>query len=330
MALSPHPPPLPPSLLGQAVRRSVRRAAETHCGTRWACTGFTDLAGRAAHPCGIFQGRPFSVFAKLSTAADAAAQFTAELAGLRLLHDLAGVAVPVPVADGVLAVPPGRQLLLFEALPERPPTARGPADWRSIGRALATLHAVPGTRFGLATSNYFGPVPQDNTPVHPDSWAAFYAERRLAPHLRRATDSGYLPAAWPPGSAGSSAGCLRWLVRSHAQPCCTATPSSTTSSAPRPVRCWWMPRPISATPSSIWRCSATSTRYPRTFRRLRRAEADRPRIPGAPRAVAAVRLSGRAVSDGWNAIRTAVPGPHRPGGNQLPVSTAHQPGPDTR
>jgi fructosamine-3-kinase len=199
VALSPHLPPLPPSLLDPAVRAAVQRAASAHCGTRWTGTSFTDLADRAAHPCGIFQGRPFSVFAKLSAAADGHAQFTAELAGLRLLHDLAGVAVPVPVADGVLAVPPGRQLLLFEALPERPPTARGPADWRSIGRALATLHAVPGTGFGLATSNYFGPLPQDNTPVRPDSWATFYAERRLAPHLRRATDSGYLPAGLATG-----------------------------------------------------------------------------------------------------------------------------------
>lgn len=182
-----------------AVRAAVQRAAEAHFGARWAGTGFTDLADRAAHPCGIFHGRPFSVFAKLSTAADAAAQFTAELAGLRLLHDLSGVAAPVPVAGGVLPVPPGRQLLLFEALPERPPGARGPADWRSIGRALAALHSVAGPGFGLATSNYFGPFPQDNTPVRPDSWAAFYAERRLAPNLRRATDSGYLPAGLATG-----------------------------------------------------------------------------------------------------------------------------------
>jgi fructosamine-3-kinase len=199
VALSPHPPPLPPSLLDPAVRAAVQRAASAHCGTRWTGTGFTDLNDRAAHPCGIFQGTPFPVFAKLSTAAGAAAQFTAELAGLRLLHDLAGVAVPVPVADGVIAVPPSARLLLFEALPERLPDARSPEDWRSIGRALAILHAVPGPAFGLNTSGYFGPLPQDNASVDPDSWTIFYAERRLLPHLRLAMDSGHLPAALAAG-----------------------------------------------------------------------------------------------------------------------------------
>lgn len=247
-----------------AVRAAVQRAAEAHFGARWAGTGFTDLADRAAHPCGIFHGRPFSVFAKLSTAADAAAQFTAELAGLRLLHDLSGVAAPVPVAGGVLPVPPGRQLLLFEALPERPPGARGPADWRSIGRALAALHSVAGPGFGLATSNYFGPFPQDNTPVRPDSWAAFYAERRLAPNLRRATDSGYLPAGLATG-IGRILSRLPALAGPEPRPALLhGDASSTTSSAPRPARCWWIPRPISATPSLTWRCSATSTQYPGT------------------------------------------------------------------
>jgi protein-ribulosamine 3-kinase len=177
-----------------AVRGAVERAATAHRGANWACTGFTDLSDRAAHPCGIFHGTPFAVFAKLGTAAGARAQFAAELAGLRLLHDRAGVAVPVPVADGVLVVPPGA-LLLSEALPERLPEARTPEDWRAIGRALATLHGVPGPAFGLNTNNYFGSLPQDNAPVHPDRWATFYAERRLLPYLRLATDSGHLPAS---------------------------------------------------------------------------------------------------------------------------------------
>ncbi len=142
---------------------------------------------------------PVPGFAKLSTATGASAQFTAELAGLRLLHRLAGVTVPVPVAHGVCPVPPGAHLLLSEALPERLPGARTPADWRSIGRALATLHAVPGPAFGLDTNGYFGPLRQDNAPVHPDSWTIFYAERRLLPHLRLATDSGHLPAALAAG-----------------------------------------------------------------------------------------------------------------------------------
>ena len=193
MALSHHP------LLDPAVRAAVQQAASAHRGPRWAGTGFTDVSDRAAHPCGIFHGTPFPVFAKLSTAPGAAAQFTAELAGLRLLHDLAGVMVPVPVADGVIPVPPSAHLLLSEALPERLPGARTPADWRAIGRALATLHGVTSPEFGLSRNGYFGPLRQDNTPAHANRWTTFYAERRLLPHLRLATDSGHLPATLAAG-----------------------------------------------------------------------------------------------------------------------------------
>jgi hypothetical protein len=35
-----------------------------------------DLNERSSHPCGLLQGHPFSVFAKLSIAADAREQFT--------------------------------------------------------------------------------------------------------------------------------------------------------------------------------------------------------------------------------------------------------------
>lgn len=181
-------------LLAEAVVAQVERAASAHRGQRWSSTAFTDLDDLASHPCGVFRGEPFSVFAKLSVAPDAAAQAAAELTGLSLLRDSAAVATPTPVATGVVGVPAG-SLLLFEALPERPPLARSAADWTAIGRTLAALHRVHQERFGLAQLNgFFGPFPQDNRPVASNRWADFYAERRLAPHLRRAVDSGHLPS----------------------------------------------------------------------------------------------------------------------------------------
>jgi fructosamine-3-kinase len=179
-------------LLGAAVLAAVERAASAHRGRRWVSQGFTSLDDRASHPCGILHGAPFSVFAKLSPAADAGEQFTAELAGLRLLSR--AVPVPVPVASGLAETTAGT-LLLYEALPERPPAARGPRDW-SIGQVLAAVHQTGHERFGLdGPRGFFGPLPQDNRPVAANRWAEFYRERRLEPMLRVAVDSGYLPPA---------------------------------------------------------------------------------------------------------------------------------------
>jgi fructosamine-3-kinase len=141
-------------------------------------------------------GQPFSVFAKLGTTPDAREQFSAELAGVKLLSRLAPVATPVPVAGGV-AGPPGRVLLLTEALPECPPEARGPWEWKSIGLALAAVHQVSGPRFGLGEQGgFFGPLPQDNRPVPSNRWPDFYAERRLLPDAAAGRRFG-APAAGP-------------------------------------------------------------------------------------------------------------------------------------
>ena len=72
-------------LLGAAVRAQVERAASAHLGRPWTAQGFTSLDDRASHPCGILHGAPFSVFAKLGSSAATREEFTAELAGLRLI-----------------------------------------------------------------------------------------------------------------------------------------------------------------------------------------------------------------------------------------------------
>ena len=196
-------PPAHP-LLDPAITAAIEQAARAHLGRPWHRQGFTSLDERASHPSGIFHGEPLSIFAKLGPSPE---QFTAELAGLRLLSQQAEVATPQPIADGLIEVEPasvwdhtdlpsgpsGRTLLLFEALPERPPAARQPADWASIGHVLATLHQVTSPTFGLGQDNYFGPLPQDNRPA--PTWPAFFRERRLLPLLRAAADSGRLPAA---------------------------------------------------------------------------------------------------------------------------------------
>jgi fructosamine-3-kinase len=182
-------------LLAPPVLAAVKQAASEHRGQAWTPAGFTDLSDRAAHPCGVFHGSPFSVFAKLSLAADGRQQFGAELAGRHLIATKATAGTPVPVASGIVAAGPG-WLLLFEAVTERTGNARSRDDLAAIGATIAALHQVRGDQFGLPDfDGYFGPIPQDNRPVPAGRWPDFYAERRVEPMLRLAVDSGNLPAS---------------------------------------------------------------------------------------------------------------------------------------
>jgi fructosamine-3-kinase len=187
-------------LLKPVIVAAVERAATEHRGRAWACSGFADLNHRATHPCGIFTGAPFSVFAKLDTSPIGEEQFAAELSGFSLIRSRTTVATPVPVAGGLVVTSAGT-LLLSEALPERGAASgqaadgRLPGDYAAIGYALASLHQVRGKSFGLAAfDGFFGPLPQSNQPTSSGIWADFYAERRLLPMLRLAVDSRYLPA----------------------------------------------------------------------------------------------------------------------------------------
>jgi fructosamine-3-kinase len=193
-------------LLVPGIVDAVEEAAARHRGRCWAHTGFTDLSHRASHPCGIFGGTPFSVFAKLDDSPAGPEQFTAELNGLGLIRSRTSVATPVPVAGGLVLTGAGT-LLLSEALAERGPSSgqsadsRTPDDYAAIGHTLAALHQTRGLTFGLAQfDGFFGPLRQSNQPVASGRWADFYAERRVLPMLRLAVDSGHLPTGLADGA----------------------------------------------------------------------------------------------------------------------------------
>jgi protein-ribulosamine 3-kinase len=180
-------------LVRREIVRAIERAASDHLGRPWMSHGFEDLDDRSSHPCGIHRGEPFSVFAKLGSAADANGQFQAELRGLTMLSGRAGVLTPTPVATGIVEAE-GWSLLLSEALPERTAAARSAADLAAVGKALAAVHLVHHDQFGLEEfDGFFGPIEQDNRPVPSGRWADFYASRRISPMLRAAADSGNLP-----------------------------------------------------------------------------------------------------------------------------------------
>lgn len=172
-------------LLKDACRLPVEQLVSEAFGRAWKVRDFSDLHDFASHPAAILSDGEQAVFVKLSEAPHGPDQFEAELAGLRLLSERAGV--QTPPALGILTLEQG--VLLVQAAVS--PVPRTPPLWREIGRTLARIHQVGGDRCGLDRPGYFGPLYQDNRPL--DGWPEFFAERRLWPRLAAAIDSGNLP-----------------------------------------------------------------------------------------------------------------------------------------
>ncbi len=112
-----------------------------------------------------------------------AAAFAAEANGLRWLGQ-AG-AVPVPRVLGV-----AEDMLVIELLPPGRPTAEAAAGF---GAGLARLHAAGADAFGAPWPGFIASLPLDNTPGQ--EWGEWYAQQRLVPYLRMASDNGSLSGA---------------------------------------------------------------------------------------------------------------------------------------
>lgn len=110
--------------------------------------------------------------------------FEAEAAGLGWLRAAGGVRVPE-----VLVVQPG--LLALEWVDSGEPT---PAAAEAFGRGLAATHRAGSDGYGAPWPGYIGSLPQPNDAVSM-TWAEFFAERRLRPHLRSAVEAGALSPA---------------------------------------------------------------------------------------------------------------------------------------
>jgi fructosamine-3-kinase len=173
-------------LLHGRLRAVIEQVVSEYKGMSWEVSEFRDMNAFSSHPSAILSDGLYSVFVKLSSTANGLEQFEAELAGLRLLSERAGVRIPAWI--GNVAVE-GGAVLILEGLRAVDRTSQG---WRQIGAALAQIHRIQGEQFGLETHNYFGPLYQDNRFM--DSWPAFYAERRLWPRLMGAVNAGHLPA----------------------------------------------------------------------------------------------------------------------------------------
>lgn len=180
MATEHHP------LLNGRFRRAIEHAVSGYRGEKWEMRDFRDMNDFSSHPSAILSDGSYSVFVKYSSAANGREQFEAELAGLRLLAELAGILIPTPIEN--LAVE-GGVIVILEGVKA---IGRTSGEWRQIGQALAQIHQIKGRQFGLESPNYFGPLYQDNRSM-PD-WPSFYAERRLWPRFMGAINAGNMPS----------------------------------------------------------------------------------------------------------------------------------------
>jgi fructosamine-3-kinase len=109
--------------------------------------------------------------------------FACEAAGLRWLAEADGVPVPE-----VLAVDDDCLILRWvEAGKASADAAVG------FGQSLAATHAAGASSYGAESDGFISKLPLPNSPC--DSWAEFYAVRRVLPYLKLARDRGAISEA---------------------------------------------------------------------------------------------------------------------------------------
>jgi protein-ribulosamine 3-kinase len=106
--------------------------------------------------------------------AERADAFAAEVDGLEALR--AHIRVPGVLDHGAKG---GKAYIRLEFL-----GLQASADWKAMGRMLASLHRHTGPRFGWHRDNYIGLAPQKNGWC--DDWREFWRERRMRPQVEMA------------------------------------------------------------------------------------------------------------------------------------------------
>lgn len=196
-------------LLSDALRIPVEQRVSAYLGRAWRVTVFQDKTEAASHLAAILSDETYSVFVKLGEGRLALDQFEQELAGLQLLTERSGVLTPAVIGNIQVK---GGALFVLEAVEV---VKRERVHWRQIGQALARIHNSKWDRFGLETHCYWGSLFQDNSPLA--DWPEFFWERRLAPRLKEAVDSGHLPLDLVPEVEKLSAR-LPWLCGPKVKP----------------------------------------------------------------------------------------------------------------
>lgn len=108
--------------------------------------------------------------------------FAVEGRGLAWLRDAGGASVPEVLACAEDC------LVISWVEPGHP----SPEAAEAFGRRLAVTHGAGAESFGAAEDGFIGTLPLPNKPA--DTWAEFFATRRILPYLRAARDRGRVTA----------------------------------------------------------------------------------------------------------------------------------------
>jgi fructosamine-3-kinase len=160
--------------LGAALRDPVRRS-------RAVAGGDINQAYRVQHESGM------DTFLKVQRGAPEGF-FEAEAAGLEWLRVAEELVVPEVLGLGCAE---GHDWLCLRWVSLE--LSRDVSRDERLGHALASLHRLSLPAFGAPADNFIGTLAQRNRAA--STWSAFYAEERLAPHVRALSDEGLLGAA---------------------------------------------------------------------------------------------------------------------------------------
>lgn len=143
------------------------------------------VGGGCIHPAVRLETADGPIFLKYGEPAPAGL-FASEAGGLRALRAAAdGLRVPEVLAVSDPGADGGAGWLALEWLE---PSRAGDGEAERLGRGLARLHRIRTAGWGWEEDGFIGSLPQRNAPAA--AWAAFWAERRIEPMLRRARGTG--------------------------------------------------------------------------------------------------------------------------------------------
>ncbi len=144
----------------------------------------TPLTGGDINVAYRFKVGEVAYFIKYNTANFAEDMFQKEALGLAYLRQASACSVPEVINTNCVGQ---HAFLILRFLPTE--TART-AYWGNLGKALAQLHRISSTNFGLDHDNYIGKLPQSNRPKA--KWIDFLLSERLQPQIKKGVDQGIL------------------------------------------------------------------------------------------------------------------------------------------